>query len=154
MGNKTRLTGALALLACGFVGVWEGLRTEAYTDIVGVETVCYGETKGVRLGDSYSKSECDAMLLEGLKRHETDMRRCLKEPDKIPAKSYVALVSLTYNIGSGAFCRSTAAKRLNKGDLAGACEAATWYNRAGGKKVKGLVNRRSAEYKLCMEGLK
>lgn len=49
-------------VAVPLIAKWEGLRTEAYRDIVGVWTVCYGETKGVRPGDLYSKAECDAML--------------------------------------------------------------------------------------------
>ncbi|OKL45000.1 lysozyme [Pseudovibrio exalbescens] len=152
MRNKTRLVGGVAALAITFVGAWEGLRLAAYRDIVGVPTICYGETRGVKLGDQHTRAECDAMLLASLKRHEAGMRKCLKAPDRIPNKSYVAFVSLTYNIGTGAFCRSTATRRLNAGDLEGACEAATWFNRAGGRVVKGLHNRRSAEYRLCMEG--
>lgn len=154
MGRKTRLTGAAAAAAIALVGVWEGLRLTAYPDIVGKPTVCYGETRGVHLGDRHTKSECGAMLLASLKRHEAGMRKCLKAPDRIPDKSYVAFVSLTYNIGVGAFCRSTAARRLNAGDIRGACEAAAWFNKAGGRKVKGLVNRRAAERELCLEGLR
>ncbi|MCX2721847.1 lysozyme [Roseibium salinum] len=138
--------------AIALVGAWEGLRLVAYPDIVGVPTVCFGETHGVRLGDQYTKEECDAKLLASLRRHEAGMRRCLKRPDVIPTRSYVAFVSLTYNIGVGAFCRSTARKRLDRGDLRGACDAARWFDKAGGRTSQGLVNRRSAEHKLCLEG--
>ncbi|WP_346908560.1 lysozyme [uncultured Roseibium sp.] len=153
MKTRTRLAGAAAAGAISLVGAWEGLRMTAYRDIVGVSTVCYGETRGVRLGDRHSKADCDAMLLASLKRHEAGMRKCLRAPDRIPVKSYIAFVSLTYNIGVGAFCRSTAARRLNAGDVRGACEAATWFNKAGGRKVRGLVNRRAAEHDLCLEGV-
>lgn len=154
MKTRTRLAGTAAAGAIALVGAWEGLRLTAYQDIVGVPTVCYGETRGVQLGDSHTKTECDAMLLSSLKRHEAGMRGCLRHPDRIPEKSYIAFVSLTYNIGVGAFCGSTAARRLNAGDVRGACEAATWFNKAGGRKVKGLVNRRAAEHDLCLQGLK
>ncbi|WP_297842962.1 lysozyme [uncultured Roseibium sp.] len=153
MARKTRLVGTLGALVVAFVGGWEGLRLVAYKDIVGVPTVCYGETLGVKLGDNHTKVECDAMLLSSLQRHEAGMRKCLKAPDAIPEKSYVAFVSLTYNIGVGAFCKSTARKRLDAGDVRGACDAATWYTRAGGRKIPGLVNRRSAEHELCLQGL-
>lgn len=153
MGRKTRLAGAVGAAAIALVGSWEGLRLTAYRDVVGVPTVCYGETRGVRLGDRHSKTECDRMLLVSLKRHEAGMRRCLKQPDALPAKTYVAFVSLTYNIGVGAFCRSTAARRLNHGDIRGACDAASWFNKAGGRTLRGLVNRRKAEHSLCLEGL-
>ncbi len=154
MKTRTRLIGSAAAGAIALVGAWEGLRLTAYRDIVGVPTVCYGETRGVRLGDRHSKAECDTMLLASLKRHEAGMRRCLRAPDRIPRKSYIAFVSLTYNIGVSAFCRSTAARRLNAGDVRRACEAATWFNKAGARRLKGLVNRRAAEHDLCLEGLK
>ncbi|MHA7777419.1 lysozyme [Roseibium sp. M-1] len=154
MGRKTRLVGTVGAAAIALVGTWEGLRLTAYRDVVGVPTVCYGETFGVKLGDTHTKAECDAMLLASLQKHEAGMRKCLKAPDAIPAKSYVAFVSLTYNIGVGGFCRSTARKRLDRGDLKGACDAATWFNKAGGRKIPGLANRRAAEHSLCLEGLK
>ena len=153
MGRKTRLAGTVGAAAIALVGAWEGLRLTAYRDMAGIPTVCYGETLGVKLGDKHTKAECDAMLLSSLKKHEAGMRKCLKAPDAIPAKSYVAFVSLTYNIGVGAFCRSTAARRLNAGDVRGACDAATWFKKAGGRTIPGLVNRRSAEHALCLEGL-
>ncbi|KZL17488.1 lysozyme [Pseudovibrio sp. WM33] len=150
--TKTRLVGASAVLLVSFVGAWEGLRTSAYEDLVGVPTICYGETKGVTVGDTATKAECDAMLNASLKEHEAGMRKCLTPPDQIPIKTYLAMVSLSYNIGTGAFCKSTARRRLNSGDWVGACKAATWFNRAGGRKVQGLVNRRQAEYRMCMQG--
>lgn len=154
MGRKTRLAGTVGAAAIALVGTWEGLRLTAYRDVVGIPTVCYGETLGVKLGDRHTKAECDSMLLASLQKHERGMRSCLKDPDGIPAKSYVAFVSLTYNIGVGGFCKSTAARRLNKGDLRGACDAATWFKKAGGRTIPGLVNRRAAEHELCLEGLK
>ena len=154
MGRKTRLVGTVGAAVIALVGIWEGLRLTAYRDVVGVPTVCYGETYGVKLGDKHTKAECDAMLMRSLRKHEAGMRKCLKDPDAIPGKSYVAFVSLTYNIGVGAFCRSTARKRLNRGDIRGACNAGKWFNKAGGRTIKGLVNRRAAEHRLCLEGLK
>lgn len=153
MGRKTRLVGGIGAAAIALVGAWEGLRLTAYRDVVGVSTVCYGETLGVKLGDKHTQAECDAMLLASLRRHEAGMRKCLKRPDAIPAKSYVAFVSLTYNIGVGGFCRSTARKRLDAGDVRSACNAAKWFNKAGDRTIRGLVNRRAAEHSLCLEGL-
>lgn len=154
MGRKTRLAGTVGAAAIALVGAWEGLRLTTYRDVVGIPTVCYGETYGVKMGDKHTKAECDQMLLASLKKHERGMRKCLRNPDAIPVKSYVAFVSLTYNIGVGGFCRSTAARRLNRGDIKGACDAATWFKKAGGRTIQGLVNRRAAEHRLCLEGLK
>ncbi|MEO3997168.1 lysozyme [Mesorhizobium sp. CAU 1732] len=143
---------ALGILAAAFVGGWEGKRNAAYQDIVGVWTVCYGETRGVKRGDRYTDAECTAMLGQGLAEFETGMRKCLKAPDAIPGKSYAMFLSLSYNIGTGAFCRSTVARRANAGDIVGACNAIPLWNKAGGRVVKGLVNRRAAEQRICLEG--
>lgn len=146
---------ALGALAVAFVGGWEGLRLKAYKDPIGIWTVCYGETKGVRAGMQYTKAECENMFVEsGLKRHEAGMRKCLKDPDSIPTKSYVAFLSLTYNIGTGGFCKSSVAKLINEGEIKAACYRLTAFNKAGGRVLKGLVNRRAAEKKLCLEGVK
>lgn len=145
---------AAGALAVAFVGGWEGMRLKAYRDIVGIPTVCFGETRGVKMGDQYTAEQCRAMLGDGLAEFEAGIRRCLVAPDKIPDKPYVAFVSLSYNIGQKAFCGSTVARRANSGDLRGACEAIVAWNKAGGRVVQGLVNRRAAERAMCLEGLK
>ncbi|WP_155846305.1 lysozyme [Agrobacterium sp. 10MFCol1.1] len=153
--SKSRLkkSGALMAGAVALVGAWEGVKTVAYKDIVGVPTVCFGETRGVKMGDRYTMDECRAMLGDALVEFETNMRKCLKAPDLIPDKPYTAFLSLSYNIGTGAFCGSTVARKANEGDLKGACNAIPAWNRAGGRVVKGLVNRRAEEQKICLEGV-
>lgn len=145
---------AAGVIAVATVGGYEGLRTKAYRDVVGIPTVCFGETRGVKMGDRYTVDECKAMLGDALVEFETGMRRCLKAPDQIPDKTYVAFLSLSYNIGQGAFCRSTVARRANAGNLKGACDAMLAWNKAGGRVIQGLVNRRKGERLLCLEGLK
>ena len=140
-------------LAIGLVGGYEGLRTHAYRDVVGVPTVCFGETRGVKMGDSYTVDECKVMLGDALIEFETGMRRCMVRPDSVPDKSYVAFLSFTYNVGVGAFCRSTLARKLNSGDLRGACNELPKWNRAGGRVIRGLTRRRAEERQLCLEGL-
>lgn len=153
--SRLKKSAALMAAAVALVGAWEGLRTVAYQDRLagGIPTVCFGETRGVKLGDRYTVEECKIMLGDGLVEFEAGMRKCLKAPDTVPDKPYVAFLSLSYNIGVGAFCRSSIARKANAGDLRGACNAITLYNRAGGRVVQGLVNRRAAERKLCLEGL-
>jgi hypothetical protein len=56
-------------------------------------------------------------------------------------------------VGSAGFCGSSAARRLNAGDYRGACDGLLSWNRAQGRVVKGLVNRRNAERNLCLEGV-
>ena len=154
---RSRLKSVAALMAAAvaLVGGWEGLRTVAYPDRLagGIPTVCFGETRGVKLGDSYTVEQCQVMLGQGLVQFETGMRACLKRPDDLPAGAYVAFLSLSYNIGTGAFCGSTAARRANAGDIKGACDAITLWNRAEGRVVQGLVNRRADERRICLEGV-
>ena len=143
-------------LAVPFIARWEGLRLEAYQDIVGVWTVCYGETKGVQPGDRYSQLQCDEMLA----REILDYRARLHghfAPDtianRLPPPRDVAFVSLAYNVGVAATGGSTAVRRLNAGRITAACEALTWWNRAGGRVIRGLVNRREGEKALCLAGV-
>lgn len=151
---KSLAAGVLAL-AVTVVGSYEGLRTKAYVPIKGdVPTVCFGETRGVKMGDQHTVAECKEMLGKRLKEFATNMNKCLKNPSTIPDKSYVAFLSLAYNIGEPAFCRSSVATKINAGDIRGACERLLVFNQAGGRVVPGLSNRRSAERKLCLEGLR
>lgn len=143
-------------IAIPFIGRWEGLRLEAYLDIVGVPTVCYGETKGVSFGDSYSKAECDAMLAREVMAYRDDLRPAFTDDtvqNRLPVERDVAFTSLAYNVGVAGTARSTAVRRLNQANVAGACEALGWWNKAGGRVVRGLVNRRSEETALCMRGI-
>ncbi|WP_078059248.1 lysozyme [Tropicimonas marinistellae] len=147
---------AFNAVAVPFVGDWEGLRLEAYPDILGVWTVCYGETKGVKRGDSYTKAQCDAMLARELLEYRAGLHRYFTPETlatRLPVGRDVAYTSLAYNAGIGAAGKSTATRRLNAGDVAGGCEALTWWNKAGGRVIRGLVRRRTAEYHLCMFGV-
>ncbi|OLS53907.1 glycoside hydrolase family protein, partial [Rhodovulum sulfidophilum] len=71
---------AATALALSFIGGNEGLKTEAYLDIVGVPTVCFGETRGVELGDSYTPAECLAMFAGRLAEVEAGLDRLIADP--------------------------------------------------------------------------
>lgn len=159
----------ILVLAVPAVAQFEGLWLVAKPDTLayGIPTVCYGETEGVKVGDRYTKEQCQQKLAEKLPRYLNEINRCIKVP--ISDKTRAAYLSLAYNIGSGAFCRSTALKRLNAGTPVsiergdrkvlvsseeGSCEAMMMWTRAGGKFVKGLENRRKVEVSMCLEGLK
>ncbi|MBW4972073.1 lysozyme [Roseovarius mucosus] len=143
-------------VAVPLIGEWEGLRLEAYQDIVGVWTVCYGETRGVRPGDRYSAAKCRALLAERVVEFQTGWHRYLTAETKgtrLSSHRDAAFTSLAYNVGISGAGKSTATRRLNAGNIAGACEAITWWNKAGQRVVRGLVRRRAAEYDLCMRGV-
>jgi lysozyme len=153
---KQKATGAAAavvMLATGVIGGFEGLRTSAYRDAVGVPTVCYGETLGVHMGDRYTAAECRAMLGDRIGEFYAGIVACLVRAEDMPVKVRAAFLSLSYNIGIGAFCKSTVARKANVGDLRGACDAVLAWNRAGGKVLPGLTRRRQEERALCLDGL-
>ena len=142
--------GALAVSAAALVGIamHEGYRGEAYRDATGIPTIGYGETAGVKMGDRTTPERALVQLLTSTEKHADAIRQCIKVP--LYQHEFDAYVSLSYNIGAGAFCRSTLVKKLNAGDYAGACEEIRRWNRAGGKVLPGLVKRREAEYRMCM----
>jgi len=150
--EKTREAKTLDV-AVPLIGKWEGLRLEAYLDIVDVPTICYGSTRGIELGMKKTKQECDELL-----RHEVaEYRRGWLEYVKysvyqewLPAKRDAAYTSLSYNVGIRAAGRSTATRRLNSLNIRGGCIALGWWNKAGGRVIRGLVNRRQEETKLCL----
>lgn len=145
-------TGAIAL-AVAFIAPREGEELRAYRDIVGVPTICYGETRGVQMGDTATHAECTTMLAEAVADFERQMRPCV--PAGLPDKTEAAFLSFSYNLGPRILCASPTMSRLIKaGDIAGACRAMIMFNRAGGKVVRGLTIRREAERDLCLEGLK
>lgn len=138
------------LLAVPLVAKWEGKRNDPYVDIVGVKTVCFGETRVAMR--RYSDAECTAMLQEAVKGFAEPVARCTPMIANRPYQ-LAAASSLAYNIGINAYCRSTADRRFDAGDLKGGCAALKFWNKAGGRFVQGLANRRADEYRLCMVGL-
>ncbi len=152
--GKGLAIGAVAtalLLATPIVAKWEGLRTKPYLDPIGIPTVCYGETKVAMR--PYTVAECKAMLTRALEsRYAPGVYRCVPALRNRPYQA-AAAISLTYNIGEGAFCKSSIAKRFQAGDYRGGCQRFGLYVYAGGRKLQGLVNRRADETRLCMTGL-
>jgi GH24 family phage-related lysozyme (muramidase) len=142
---------AAATLAIAPIAEHEGLRLVAYQDVAKVWTICYGETAGVRAGDRATKEYCDTRLAKSVQAHATRMQKCVVVD--VPERSLVGLVSFGYNVGSGAFCRSTLVKKLNAGALAAACNELPKWVYAGGVKWRGLVNRRAWERGECLAGL-
>ena len=150
--KKVVAAAAIFAAALPVVAASEGLRVKPYYDLVGVKTVCYGETRGVE-DRVYSKAECDAMLVDGLEDFYKQVDPCL--PDALPPASTGMFLSLAWNVGPGAVCKSkTIQTAFAKADYHAACRAIGLFNRAGGKVVQGLVNRRAEEVRLCLAGLK
>ncbi len=156
--KKTVLAGTAAAIAAAvsFIAPWEGTETEAYWDKFGeLWTVCSGETNGVRQGDIYTVTECRTMLEKQVAAYAGRLNKCIDDDieARMPKGMKVALYSWSYNVGTGAACRSTLMRKANAGDLVGACNELPRWNRAGGRAVPGLSNRRAAEQKLCLSSL-
>jgi len=143
---------AAGLLAISSVGKDEGLRLKAYRDVVGIPTICRGETLGVKMGDTHTKEQCEAMFLRRLDEFAGKVEHCVKKP--MSDRTLVAFTSMAYNVGVGGFCGSTTVRLYNAGDFAGACRAMGYWNKAGGRVIPGLTARRARETALCLEGLK
>jgi lysozyme len=148
--SRIKKRGALAAAAVVVVGGFEGLRLTAYSDAVGVPTICYGETRGIRLGMKFTKPECDAMLIKGLDEFADGVERCVPSARVMPEPRYIAHLSLAYNIGVGGYCKSSIARLENAGHTVAACDSFLKYNRAGGVVFPGLTRRREKERALCL----
>lgn len=147
MKPTTRQAGWLAL-AVSAVVLYEGLSLVEYPDIGGVPTICYGETKDVRPGDVATKAQCDKRLSARLMEFNAGVNSCVTAA--LSDSQRAAFVSLAYNIGVPAFCKSTVVRRINAGDAAGACYAILMWDKVKGRHVQGLTNRRIKERDLCL----
>lgn len=151
--SRLKKSAAVAAAVVATVAAFEGLRTIAYRDSVGIPTICYGETLGVKMGDRKTAEECRAMLVRRLDVFEAGIRKCLKNPDAVPDGAYVASISLAYNVGISAFCGSSIRRNLDAGNVRAACESFLLWNKAGGRVLPGLTKRRQAERQICLKGL-
>lgn len=153
LNRRTAAKGAGAIaIAAALVSVAEGLVLSTYPDVGGVPTYCYGETKGAEWGKTYTKEQCDEKLSARLVEFNTGVNSCVVV--ELPDTRRAALVSLAYNIGVDAFCRSTVVRKLNAGDVQGGCDAMLMWNKVKGVVWRGLTNRRIKERGLCLEGSK
>ena len=113
-------------------------------------TIGYGLTEGVYEGMVLTAHEAEQHLMKEISGHEKAVNRLVTVP--IAQEHFDALVSFSYNVGSGALGRSTLLKKLNREDYEGAEEQFKRWNKAGGKVYRGLVRRRKAEASLFSNG--
>lgn len=146
---------AAAAIATPFIIAWEGYDPVAKhfaIDPPGVITVCNGITNydipGLKPGTRYSKEECLRLLQKHLPRYTTVIDKCVRMV--VSDNTRAALYSAAYNLGAERVCKSSMVRKINAGDLQGGCDAFMLYIIANGVKLKGLINRRAAERKLCL----
>lgn len=151
-GRQRIATALLSLSGAGLVGIaaHEGYRGTAYDDGVGVQTIGFGTTAGVKPGDRIEPVRALIRLADDVKAAEHGLARCIKVP--LHQHEWDAYVSWAYNVGTGAACGSTLVRLLNEGQYEAACRQLPRWNRAGGRVLAGLTKRREEEMRLCLEG--
>ncbi len=125
---------------------FEGIRLQAYLDGGGVPTIGYGHTKGVKLGQECDMAQAVQWLREDVQEAVDAVNRLVKV--KINQAQFDALVDFVFNLGAGAFAKSTLLRMLNAGDYTGAAGQFQRWNKDNGKVIAGLSRRRAAEARL------
>lgn len=154
--GRKRLAGIVGTSAvAGLIAVvsqWEGLRTEPYEDRLAhsILTVCYGDTE-VEMR-RYSKEECQDLLAGRLGDYAAPV--LARNPElKGHDPQIISATSFAYNAGIAAYRKSSVAAHFSAGRWVSACNSLMAWTRAGGKVRQGLVNRRSAERKICLRDI-
>jgi lysozyme len=137
---------------------FEGLRLDAYKDPVGIWTIGYGTTAAAGVGIApkagmrITEAEAGRYLEKALTKFWAMIEPGItRKPNEYQAD---AMLSLAYNIGPGAFKKSTLLRKWNAGDIDGAAEQFLVWNKAGGKVLTGLKRRREAERALFLKAAK
>jgi lysozyme len=151
---------ARAAIACmsaigvGSIAHYEGFRSDAYLPLPPDKwTVGYGSTTWedgtpVKVGDTITVERAEILLHRTLTQYEDAVKKCAPVP--MYQYEFDAYTSLTYNIGTGAFCGSSIARHLREKNYEQACKDILQWDKFKGKPLKGLTKRRHDEYQLCI----
>lgn len=137
----------------GFIKRWEGVVKRVYLDPIGLPTVGVGHLvrpeDNLRVGQTVSEAKIDKFLEGDLK----DAIEAVNSQVTVPLSNgqCIALISFVFNLGVANFKRSTLLRLLNSGDKKEAAEEFVKWNRAGGRVLRGLTNRRLAEKALFLK---
>ena len=148
---------SLVLSAVAFVGIamQEGFNEKAYVPIEGDKiTIGFGTTEDVKVGDKTTPTKALAMAIRDINKFEGALKQCVTVP--LSQSEYDAFVSIAYNVGPGAFCKSGIVRKLNAMDYDGACAEIMRWRFFQGKdcaipanKCSGLYSRRKIESEQC-----
>lgn len=133
---------------------FEGRRLKAYRCSAGVLTIGYGHTSmagspQVTPGMTITAGDADAIFDRDIERFAARVEALIKVP--VSENQFGAMVSLAFNIGVGAFAKSSVLRFTNKKQFNNAADAFALWNKAGGKVLPGLTKRRAAEAALYRE---
>ena len=130
-----------------FIKSFEGLRLKSYQDSIGVWTIGWGHTKGVKRGQVITRADAERFIRDDLAPIERNLTADLGE-DGVLQCQFDALCSFCFNLGISAYMRSTLRKYVKAGrDADAGRELGRWVH-AGGRALPGLVKRRRAEAEL------
>lgn len=149
-GDELPRTGDRQIGAAGLALIkkWEGCKLTAYLCPAKVWTIGYGSTgPHVKPGMKITEKQAEDLLQDDLDRFEAAVA---KGAPNASQNEFDAMVSLAFNIGTGAFGKSTLLRRFQAGNKSGAADAFLMWVNAGGKKMQGLINRRNEERKLFL----
>lgn len=141
--------------AIAIIKQFEGCKLNAYKDTGGVWTIGYGSTRingrPVNWKDTCTLEEADYWLIHHVYELAQNLEKAIKV--ELNSNEFSALLSLTYNIGLGAFKSSTLLKYLNGGapKKLVAAQIRRW-DKDNSLPVQGLVNRRQIEHDLFLKG--
>lgn len=128
---------------------FEGLRLSDYICPGGIRTIGYGHTGAdVKQGMKISVDQANELLLGDVAKFERSVNELVTVA--MTQGMFDALVSFTFNLGAGSLKRSDLLRRLNSGDMIGAGDEFLKWNKAGGKVLTGLTERRKAENRVFM----
>lgn len=130
---------------------FEGLRLQAYQDQVGVWTIGYGHTQGVKAGMSITEAQANAYLDEDIKSHAYGVYNYVKV--QLNQNQFDALVSFHFNLGAYILQGSTLLTYINNKQWQAAAKEMNLYINAGGKPNDGLIRRRKAETDLFLKAV-
>jgi lysozyme len=144
------LTGSL-LSGAVLIAIHEGEIHHTYLDPVGVSTACFGHTgKDIKVGMVFSRDQCIKLLATDLDKFNQALR---KLAPALTEGEHIAYLSFIYNVGTEAFSTSTLRKKFLNGERVAACDELLRWVYAKGKRLPGLVKRRSNERRFCMRDL-
>ena len=129
----------------------EGCRLTPYQCSAGVGTSGIGHTAGVVPKRDITEREAATNLVADVLNTERRLAVCV--PVTMPQPVYDALVSFSFNVGTGAACRSTLVSYIKRHQWWQACDQLTRWVYVNGTKNKGLENRRARELAYCMKGV-
>lgn len=128
----------------------EGGRLRPYQCSAGVWTSGIGHTAGVVPKGDITEPDAAANLVADVLNTERRLMACV--PVKMPQRVYDALVSFSFNVGTGAACRSTLVSYLKRQQWWQACDQLTRWVYVDGVRSIGLENRRLRERAYCLKG--